>query len=184
MRTSRLATILIASVLTLGGALGTASAKLAKAGDASVAFTATGPGGLKIVGTTSELAVADDGQTVTVSVQLRALDTKIELRNKHMREKYLEVEKFPTAVLVVPRAELRVPQTGDVSAEANGVMKIHGKERPVRFKYTAKRSGAQMAVSGVVRVNIKEFGIEEPSFMGASVKPDVDVNATFAVADL
>ena len=63
------------------------------------------------------------------------------------------------------------------------MMKIHGKERPVRFKYTAKKAGAQMSVSGNVRLNIKDFAIEEPSFMGASVKPDVDVAATFSVSD-
>lgn len=182
MRTSRI--LFLVTSVTLAIAAGEASAKLARSGDASVSFTATGPGGLKVVGTTSELAVADDGQAVTVTVPLRALDTKIELRNKHMREKYLEVEKYPNAVLVVARAELRMPPQGaDVASEASGTMKIHGRERPVRFKYTAKRAGGQMAVSGTVRVNIKEFGIEEPSFMGASVKPDVDVAAGFSVSD-
>jgi polyisoprenoid-binding protein YceI len=175
--------LFLCSVLAVGAAAGDASAKLAKAGDATVSFTATGPGGLKIVGTTGDLVVADDGQTVSITVPLRSLDTKIELRNKHMREKYLEVDKYPTAVLVVPRSELRMPQNGDVSAEAGGTMKIHGNERPVRFKYTAKRAGAQMSVSGNVRLNIKDFGIEEPSFMGASVKPVVDVAAGFSVSD-
>ena len=162
---------------------GEALAKLAKTGDASVAFTATGPGGLKIVGTTSELAVADDGQSVAVTVPLRALDTKIELRNKHMREKYLEVDKYPNAVLTVARSELKMPTSGEVSGDAAGTMKIHGREHAVRLHYTAKRAAAGMAVSGTVKVNIKDFGIEEPSFMGAAVKPDVDVSATFPVAD-
>ena len=174
---------LLAAASVVAMASGDASAKLAKAGDATVSFTATGPAGLKIVGTTGELSVVDDGQTVTVTVPLRALDTKMELRNKHMREKYLEVQKYPNAVLVVPRAELRMPQGDAVSAEAGGTMKIHGREKPVRFRYTAKKAGTNMAVSGTVHLNIKDFGIEEPSFMGASVKPDVDVSAGFAVSE-
>jgi len=171
------------AVVAFAAVAGDASAKLAKAGEASVSFAASGPGGLKIVGTTGELLVADDGQSVTVTVPLRALDTKIELRNKHMREKYLEVEKYPNAVLVVPRAEIKTPASGEVSAEAGGTMKIHGKEKPVRFKYTAKRAGEKVSVAGNVHLNIKDFAIEEPSFMGASVKPEVDVTATFSVSD-
>ncbi len=176
-------TISLLALATVAIAAGDASAKLAKNGDANVAFTATGPGGLKIVGTTAELTVADDGQNVSITVPLRALDTKIELRNKHMRDKYLEVDKYPNAVLVVPRAELKMPQGADVAGDAAGTMKLHGKDRPVRFHYTAKRVGTQLAVSGTVRLNIKEYGIEEPSFMGASVKPDVDVAAGFSVTD-
>ena len=180
MRPSRIFFIVSAAAFAVAG--GDAYAKLAKAGDANVSFTATGPAGLKIVGTTNDLSVADDGQTVTVTVPLRGLDTKIELRNKHMREKYLEVGKFPNAVLVVPRTQLT--GGGDsVTADANGTMKIHGREKPVRFHYTAKKAGAKTTVTGTVRVNIKDFGIDEPSFMGASVKPDVDVSADFAVTD-
>lgn len=170
-----------AAAAALSIAANDASAKLSKVGDANVSFTATGPAGLKIVGTTRDLSVAEDGQSVTVTVPLRGLDTKIELRNKHMREKYLEVEKFPNAVLVVPRAELA--QGDSVSAEANGTMKLHGRERPVRFRYTAKKAGSKTTVSGTVRLNIKDFGIEEPSFMGASVKPDVEVATGFDVVD-
>ena len=59
---------LLAAASVVAMASGDASAKLAKAGDATVSFTATGPAGLKIVGTTGELSVVDDGQTVTVTV--------------------------------------------------------------------------------------------------------------------
>lgn len=175
--------VVLASVLGLAALASDADAKLAKAGEATVSFTASGPGGLKIVGSTSDLRVTDDGQSVTVAVPLKTLDTKIELRNKHMREKYLEVDKYPDAVLVVSRAELKLPQGAEVSAEAPGTLKIHGREKPVKFRYTAKRAGDKMAVSGTVRINIKDFAIEEPSFMGASVKPDVDVAASFSVSD-
>lgn len=185
MRLARLAryALVPAAFATLAAfASGDALAKLAKGGDANVSFTATGPGGLKIVGTTSDLQVAD-GDKIVVTVPLKNLDTKIELRNKHMREKYLEVDKYPDAVLTVARSEVKVPQSGEVSSEASGTMKVHGKEKNVRFKYTAKRNGDKIGVTGSVRLDIDDYGIEKPSFMGATVKRDVDVNVSFVVSD-
>jgi polyisoprenoid-binding protein YceI len=142
-----------------------------------------GPGGLKIDGTSNELTVNESSDNVAVVVPLRGLDTKIELRNKHMREKYLETDKYPNAELTVARSALKFPDATPVSGEADGVMKMHGREHPVRFKYDAKKAGAGYQVNGSVRVDIRHYGITEPSFMGASVKPEVDVQVNFTVSE-
>lgn len=72
-----------------------ASASLARTGEASATFLAVGPAGLEIEGKTSELEVAEADGKIEVAVPLANLDTGIALRNKHMREKYLEVARFP-----------------------------------------------------------------------------------------
>ena len=160
-----------------------ADAKMAAAG-ASVSFTAIGPAGMKIVGTTSDLAVKDDGSKIAVAVPLANLKTGIDLRDKHMREKYLQVAQFPTAELEVARGSLNLPADGaNASGTGQGTIKIHGVSKPVTFKYVAKRSAASYDVSGNVQINIKEFGIEVPSYMGVTVKPDVDVQVKFTAKD-
>lgn len=162
---------------------GHAGAQLKSAG-ASVSFTAIGPAGLKINGTTSELAVRDDAQKVVVTVPLANLKTGIDLRDKHMREKYLQVSQFPTAELEVSRASLNLPADGSNAAgTGKGTMKIHGTSKPISFKYTARRAGATYQVTGNVQLNMKDFGIEVPSYMGVSVKPDVDVEVKFTARD-
>jgi polyisoprenoid-binding protein YceI len=162
---------------------GDAGAQLKSAG-ASVSFTAVGPAGMKINGTTSELAVKDDAQKITVTVPLANLKTGIDLRDKHMREKYLQVAQFPNAELEVSRASLNLPADGSNAAgSGQGTMKIHGKSKPVTFKYTAKRAGTTYEVSGNVQVNVKDYGIEIPSYMGVTVKPDVDVAVKFTAKD-
>ncbi|MBK8213431.1 MAG: YceI family protein [Myxococcales bacterium] len=168
----------LASVVSLG-LVGSAHAKLSGSGG-SVEFTATGPAGLKIVGTTSQITVREDGANVVVTVPLAGLDTGIALRNKHMREKYLEVDKFPTAELTVARSALKV---GEGSGTAQGTMKIHGQTRPVSFGYTAAKGGPGLTVEGTVHLDMKAFGIEVPSYMGVTVKPDVDVKAKLGVSD-
>jgi polyisoprenoid-binding protein YceI len=154
----------------------TAQAKLARSGDAQVSFAATGPAGLSIVGTTSDLAVAETEQDVVVTVPLKNLDTKIELRNKHMREKYLEVAKYPNAELRVAKSAVQAP-----SGKATGQLSLHGKTHPVTFSYATKPEGGATGVTASFHMNMFDHGIEKPGYAGISVKPDIDVNVAFRV---
>lgn len=160
-----------------------AQARLARNGDALVTFNASGPAGLSIVGTTSELQVTETDQEIVITVPLKNLDTKIDLRNKHMREKYLEVAKYPNAELRVPRSAITMPKGAPTSGKANGTMTIHGQSKPTSFSYTAKPEGSRIAVNGAVHVNYKDFGIQQPGYAGVTVKPDIDVTVNFGVQD-
>lgn len=149
-----------------------------KTGSAEVKFIAKGPAGLEIVGKGSELNVKESGDTVTVVVPLGKIDTGIELRNKHMREKYLETGKFPNAELVVKKGDIKVPSSGGTM---DGNLTIRGKTKAVKVKYSASDKGGNIAVEGSMNIRFTDFGIEEPSFMGASVKPDIQIAANFSV---
>lgn len=158
-----------------------ANAKIAGSGG-SVEFTAVGPAGLKINGKTSEIVASEDAQNVIVTVPLSKIDTGIGLRNQHMRDKYLETAKYPNAVLTVAKSAVGLPAGG--SGDATGTLALHGKQKPVKLHYSVKKEGAEYAVSGTVHVNMAEFGIEQPSFAGATVKPGVDVAVSFRAKDL
>lgn len=154
-----------------------ADAKLAGTGASSVEFKAVGPGGLKINGKSNVVQVADDDKNVTVTVPLGNLDTGIGMRNTHMKEKYLEVGKYPNATLVVPRTAAGYPNGG--SGDTTGTLTLHGVSKPVSFHYDVKKEGGEFAVNGSVHINMSDFKIEQPSFAGATVKPDVDVVISF-----
>jgi polyisoprenoid-binding protein YceI len=158
-----------------------ADAKLGGASGAAVTFTAIGPGGMKIVGQGSTIAVSEDGQDVVVKVGLTDLSTGIALRDKHMKEKYLLVGTYPNAELRVPRGQLKFAEG---AAQAKGLVTIHGQaKKDADFSYTAKKSGDGWDVNGTVRVSLKDHGIEVPNYLGVSVKPDVDVAVHFVVKD-
>lgn len=126
-----------------------AVAALTRTGDASAGFLAVGPAGLKVEGKTSEVEVAEVDGKVRIGVPLANVDTGIALRNKHMREKYLEVATYPRAELVVDKSTLKVPGEGPESTgAASGSMTIRGKTKPVTFQYTARRSNGAYAVTG------------------------------------
>ncbi len=152
-------------------------------GDADVSFTVIGPAGMRIVGTTPELTVADDGERVTVTVSLIKLNTGIPLRDAHMREKYLEVGKYPKARLTVDRASLKFPVDGRVEATVLGTLTIHGVSREVSFRYSAVRSGAWLHIASEARINMTEYGVVVPPYLGMTVKPHVALRVSFSVLE-
>ena len=156
-----------------------ADAKLASQGASSEAsFTAQGPAGLRIVGKTGGVIMTEDAGSAHVRVPLGAMTTGIALRDRHMRER-LQVDKYPNAELVVPVSALKVAG----GQTANGTMTIHGQSRPVVVRYDAKRDGNVIHVAGTTAVNMNDYGIETPSYLGVTVKPDVQIAVHFDAVD-
>lgn len=157
-----------------------ALAAVQKVGSSSATFSGKGPAGFKLDGKTEDLSVKEDGKTVTVTVALAGLDTGIELRNKHMREKYLEVAKYPNAVLEVPLAAFILPEEGkSTQGKGKGKMTLHGKTQEVPFSYTLQRKGGTYSANGSVPLNLKDFDINIPNYLGVTVKPDIETAVTF-----
>src|SRR5450755_4772490 len=124
MKNVRQSSIVVLALLALPVA---AHGSLTRADESKVSFTASGPGGLKIVGSTPELTLSDDAKAISVTVPLAHLTTGIALRDAHMRDKYLQVSSYPTATLLVARSELKVPVAGtQLEGDANGTMTLHG----------------------------------------------------------
>ena len=144
---------------------------------AEVTFDAVGPAGFKLQGKTQDLKVEENGEQLTVSVFLGKLDTGIELRNKHMKEKYLEVEKFPQTQLTLKKSDV----TNKGNGELQGSLKLHGVEKPITVKYTAQADGKSVKMQGTFKLNFKDFGISVPTYLGITVKPDIEVSARFVV---
>lgn len=152
---------------------------------AKVAFLCTGPGGLRIEGTGSELVAAARGDSLTITVPLAGITTGIGLRDNHMHGKYLESAKYPTAELVVPKAGLKFPADGaSIDATAPGTMTIHGQSKPVTFHYHVARRAKAYDVQGDVRVDMRDYGIATPNYLGISVKPPVEVTVSFQLNEI
>jgi polyisoprenoid-binding protein YceI len=172
-----------AALLALSTFAIVAAAKLSKTGASSTTFKAAGPAGLNIAGTTSDMSIADDGTTVTITVPLANLSTGIALRDKHTKDA-LEADKFPNVTLAVARAALKFPGDGaDSSGDAKGAMTLHGTTKDVTFHYTAKRQGNTYSVTGNTTINVDDYGVKRPSYLGVTVKPDVGIDTSFQAND-
>lgn len=142
-----------------------------------VGFIAVGPAGFKINGKTASISVAEEGDFYVLSVPMDTVKTGIDLRDRHMREKYVETQKFPNAELKVSKASLK---EGD-GQNAKGLFKVHGVEKEVAVNYSVSKNAEALLVKGTFNLNLKEHGIEVPNYLGVTVKPEVVVRATFQV---
>ena len=142
-----------------------------------VSFIAVGPAGFKINGKTNEISVVQEGDFYVLKVPMDTVKTGIDLRDSHMKEKYVETGKFPNAELKVPKSSLKEGGGQNVK----GLFKVHGVEKEVAVNYSVSKDAGAMAVKGTFNINLKNHGIEVPSYLGVTVKPDVVVNANFKV---
>ena len=163
-----------------------AAAKLTKTGgDSQVKFTTALNIGPKLEGKTSEITVSEQDDKVVLVVPLAKVDTGDTSRNGHMRDKYLEVQKFPNAELSVAKGALKLPDAGgaDTSGTIPGTMKIHGVSKPVQVTYSVHREGNVFNVKGSTALRITDYGIEQPSLGPVKVKPDVALEVHFKATD-
>ncbi len=175
--------VVMAVGLLVSSVAADASARFVDAGDTRVRFNAKGPAGLKIKGKGSTLHAEEKDGKLRVEVSLTNLETGMALRDKHLR-KYLQTDKFPDATLVVARSALKLPDDNQkVDTTGTGQFTLHGVTKTVTFKYKARRTGSDYHVSGKLEVNILDYGIEKPCYLGVCVDPTVKIRVKFKLRD-
>jgi polyisoprenoid-binding protein YceI len=171
-------------VLSISASLDAANPiALGAVSNARVSFQASGTAGMAIEGVTSDLRVTENDGKIVLTVSLSNLATGIALRDRHMRDKYLEVGKYPVATLTVVRDQLKIPANGEsVQSDVQGTLDLHGQSRAVTVHYDAKGDGGALVAHGRFHIDMGDFGISVPSYLGVTVNPPVDVLASFRVA--
>lgn len=158
-------------------------------GSGSIEFAATGwPSALKIQGKGSgpdgTLTLTDTTATGSLSVDLDSLKTGIALRDRHMKEEYLQVDRYPRAVLTLSRLDVRlVPEGsafGAIAVPFEGTLSLHGIEKPVSGQAKVSRSDTRVTVNAAFSIKLGEFGIDVPKYLGITVAEKVDVKAAFS----
>lgn len=112
---------------------------------------------------------------------LEGLQTGIELRDKHMKEKYLEIQQFPKASLVLDKME--IPQTfwqesSKVELPFHGKLTLHNKTQSVEGKAQIDKSAAKIMIEAEFSLKISDFAIAQPGFMNVTLADEVKVVVT------
>ena len=129
---------------------------------------------------TGKLDVKDGKVSGVLALNLESLDTGIGMRTHHMKEKYLEVGKFPQAKLTLNNLPLAAADTTakDFSLDKvpfTGILSLHGVNKPVSGLARIERKGANLHLNAEFPLKISDYGIEIPSFAGITVADEVDV---------
>jgi len=89
-------------------------------------------------------------------VRLKDLTTGIKLRDKHMREDYLETDKFPDATFILDKLAV-------MAKNFSGSIEIRGITKPLKGKVI---SATKDSLNVSFDINIKDFGIKVPDYQG------------------
>lgn len=152
-------------------------------------FRAVGrPSLLRVKGTarapTGQAFIENSALSGVFAVELKEFDTGISLRNTHMREKYLEVSKFPRATLEI--RDLPLPEKGE--AAFDGTLTLHGVTKSVRGKAQVERRTENgvvlLRVEATLELKISDFGIQTPSYAGITVADVVTVDVDCEAPDM
>jgi len=119
-----------------------------------------------------------------LNVDLSTLDTGIELRNTHLRDKYLEIGRgaeFATAVLSAVRLDKAGTSTFRGQTPFAGTLLLHGVRRPVAGQAEIRSEGSDVRVLASFPLHIDDYGIAAPRYLGVGVKNEVQVKISLLV---
>jgi polyisoprenoid-binding protein YceI len=129
-----------------------------------------------------------DGQDSTqqselyFEVDLNSLDTGIGLRNRHMRENYLETDKFPYTHYKGKIASSKKLDDSTYAVVTEGSMFIHGIEKPLSVQGTlVKKSDDQFRIKTNFQVKLSDFEIKIPSIMFYKINEIMELVLDFCV---
>jgi polyisoprenoid-binding protein YceI len=124
---------------------------------------------------TGDLAVGGDSQTVqgAVTVDLQSLETGIGLRDRHLKDTYLEVSKGPEFA-EARLQDIRVDRL-DGNTPFRGVLTLHGQKREVTGTAQIKPKGNGYRMEATFPVKVSDFQIPEPTYLGVGVADEVIV---------
>ena len=137
------------------------------------------------VGTTKavsgQLVFAKDGtlspDKSLILVDLNTIKTDSGSRDNYIKRSTLEVEKFPNASFAPSKADgmpSPLPSSGEASFTMTGMTTIHGVQKEVTWKVTAKRDGATITGKATATVTFGDFKMTIPRVAAVlSVKDEI-----------
>ena len=136
---------------------------------ADVSLTPAGDFKAKMDDVKGEAVQAGDSFTADkITVNLNSMKTGLPLRDKHGKEKYLEVAKYPEAVL---------SKASGKGGKGTGMLKLHGIEKAVTGTY--KVEGKMLTADFPIKLS--DFGIVGIKYMGVGVDDDVKIHVTVPI---
>jgi polyisoprenoid-binding protein YceI len=112
-------------------------------------------------------------------VDLASLDTGISLRNRHMRDNYLEVRDYPYVTLEGSIASVEAAPGGGFRVEGIGRMGLHGIERVVSTPCEVAEEGEGYRARCAFQVLLSDYGIKIPRVMFLKLANEIQIELDF-----
>lgn len=112
-------------------------------------------------------------------VELNGLDTGIGLRNRHMRENYLETDKFPYTHFSADLTAIKRLSDTSYTVTAQGSYYIHGQTQPLTVESTVIEIEEGFRIICRFEVNLNDFDIKIPKLMFLKIDEVIKVELDY-----
>lgn len=112
-------------------------------------------------------------------VELKSLDTGIGLRNRHMRENYLETDKFPFARYKGRITEVKKSLSGGFIVVSEGNFEVHGVSKAMTTVAEVTGNGKSYHVTSQFSVKLPDHQIDVPSLMFLKISEIIQLELDF-----
>lgn len=155
-----------------------------------VLFHAIGrPSAIKINGTgegaRGTLTIGADGKmNGHLTFNLNSLTSGIDLRDHHMKEKYLEVGKYSQAELLITSLPLTEPVLAETTGKSpateeslpfNGQLKLKDVTKNVSGTAKIKKAASALEIEAQFSLKLDDYGIDIPKYLGVTVASEVQI---------
>lgn len=110
-------------------------------------------------------------------VKLDDFNTGMKLRDQHMKNKYLEIDKYPEAKLKLEPITLPSLSGELKKLPFKGTLTLHGVEKPVSGETNISLNSNIQNIDASFSTKLSDFGIQIPAFAGVTVAEEIQIHA-------
>jgi len=116
----------------------------------------------------------------TFAVELMKLETGISLRDRHLRNNYLEVQKG--ADFAVAKFDNIKIQKLSGKTTFTGTLTLHGQQQNISGTADLQQDGKSYKVDANFPLKISAFQIPEPTYLGVGVSDEITIHVVLTAA--
>jgi polyisoprenoid-binding protein YceI len=109
-------------------------------------------------------------------VELQTLETGIGIRDRHMKNNYLEVEKGPAFATAIIE-DIRVEKL-DGKTVFTGMLSLHGRKKKVTGAAELQQRDGSIRVQAQFPVKVSDFEIPAPTYLGVGVRDEIQIKVS------
>lgn len=148
-------------------------------------FLAMGrPAAIKILGKgagpAGDFQIKKEGEDYLLNgeaqLDLNSLSTGIELRDRHMKEKYLKIDTNKQAIVKLTKVKVpteKISKGGEV--RVLGILVLNKVEKPIEIILNIAKENSFLQIKSEFKIRLSDFSIDIPSYAGMTVADSVDL---------